>query len=119
MTKGEDEVETELRSVPSLDMQIVHQNPSHHHVYPPRDLANMFASFYYCESNRIPIVSCLRCAVEKTEGRDVSERCERPVVEREGGNWKVRECWKVKMAWDEDLIKRERGGDFGHLEEMQ
>ena len=51
----------------------------------------MFASFYYCESNRIPIVSCLRCAVEKTEGRDVSERCERPVVEREGGNWKVRE----------------------------
>ncbi|GMI47660.1 hypothetical protein TrCOL_g5439 [Triparma columacea] len=102
-----------LESAPSLDMQIVHQNPSHHHLYPPRELSNIFASFYFMECNGIPICACLKCALYKSKGKEVGEGCQRPVVKREGGNWVMKECWKVKREWDKDLMIRAREGEFG------
>lgn len=102
-----------LESAPSLDMQIVHQNPSHHHLYPPRELSNIFASFYFMECNGIPICACLKCALYKSKGKEVGEGCQRPVVKREGGNWVMKECWKVKREWDKELMIRAREGEFG------
>ena len=65
------------------------------------------------EQKGIPICSCLRCALDKSEGREVPQGCARPVVKMDGGDWVIRECWKFKKAWDEELMTRVKAGEFG------
>ena len=66
----------------------------------------MFASYYFMNSNSLPITSCLRCAVFKSSGQFLPDGCTYPVLTGDGSKWNVKECWRVKKSWDEQLLKR-------------